>query len=170
MNAHNHHHIRPEQYALYHARIIEAAEALNAQCRLEAPHVTTEASSPLCGSTIIVDLILQGDQISAWGCRLRACLLGQASTELYRRCAIGLDDQASQAALHAMLALLAGDSQAMTRFAATVPPAAHIKAGWQDFVMFAPACNHPSRHGSILLPFRATKQALAKPPATSSLT
>ena len=52
---------------LYSGRILELAAAIPLTDRLEAPQATVKKRSPLCGSTVTVDLDMQDGRISRFG-------------------------------------------------------------------------------------------------------
>ena len=64
---------------LYSQRILALAADMPHAERLTAPQVTARKRSPLCGSTVTVDLDLQDGRIVAFGQDVKACALGQAS-------------------------------------------------------------------------------------------
>ncbi len=74
---------------IYSQRILELAAALPRTARLSAPDATAKAHSKLCGSTVAVDLIMEGDVVTDYGQTVRACLLGQSSASIMGREIIG---------------------------------------------------------------------------------
>lgn len=58
---------------LYSARILELAADIPHHGRLEAPDVTVKRRAPLCGSTVTVDLITDGDRITDYAAEVKAC-------------------------------------------------------------------------------------------------
>ena len=66
----------------------------------------TGARSPLCGSTVTVDLVVADGRIARFGQDVKACALGQAAASVWgatRSAAAGGDRRAARDALHAML-------------------------------------------------------------------
>ena len=57
--------------------------------RLAAPQATATAHSKLCGSTVTVDLAMDGDVVTDYGQSVKACLLGQSSASVMGREVIG---------------------------------------------------------------------------------
>lgn len=133
--------------ALYSAAILRLKLAGEAAQRLPAPDGSATRVSPVCGSKVIADVVLDGQaRITALALdATRACTLGQASGAVVMEHAPGLDAggiAATRAALADFLAGRTGD----------------VPAGWEAF---APARPHRARHPSILLPLDAVLAALA---------
>jgi NifU-like protein involved in Fe-S cluster formation len=130
---------------LYNREILALAVALADFQRLAAPTRTGELRAPLCGSRIILDLMLAADgRIDRVGLSVQACALGQAAATLFARAALGRTT-ADLAAVHrALAAWLAGDGKA----------APH----WPGIAVLAPARAYPARHAAILLPFALAAQ------------
>jgi NifU-like protein involved in Fe-S cluster formation len=131
---------------LYSRRILALAAGIPLTERLEDPQVTAKRRSPLCGSTVTVDLKLEGDRIAAFGQDVKACALGQASASVLGRHVVG----ASR------------DDIARTREAL----AAMLKAGgpapgapFEELEVLTPARDYKNRHASILLAWDATLAA-----------
>jgi len=74
---------------IYSQRILELAAAIPRTARLEAPHASATAHSKLCGSTVSVDLAMEGDVVAEYGQSVKACLLGQSSASVMGREIIG---------------------------------------------------------------------------------
>ena len=64
---------------LYSGRILELAADIPLTERLEAPDATVRKRSPLCGSTVTVDVVLKNGQVTEFGQDVKACALGQAA-------------------------------------------------------------------------------------------
>jgi NifU-like protein involved in Fe-S cluster formation len=102
--------------------------------------------SPLCGSTVTVDLRLEEGRIAAFGQDVKACALGQASASVLGRHVIGASRAEIAAArdqLHAMLT--AGGPEPGEPFA--------------ELAVLMPARDYRNRHASILLAWDATLAA-----------
>ena len=61
---------------LYSQRILALAAEIPLTERLRDPQVTARKRSPLCGSTVTVDLALEDGRIAAFGQDVKACALG----------------------------------------------------------------------------------------------
>lgn len=67
---------------LYSGRILALAADIPHLERLADPDATVKKRSPLCGSTVTVDLSLRDGRIAAFGQDVKACALGQASASV----------------------------------------------------------------------------------------
>lgn len=133
---------------LYSTRILGLAADIPHRTRLEAPTATAKRRSPLCGSTVTVDLALTDGVITGFGQDVKACALGQASAAVVGHTIIGLTDaevQTGRDQLHAMLKT--GGPAPTTPF--------------DGLEVLAPAAEYKNRHTSILLVFDATLDAFA---------
>jgi len=105
------------------------------------------ARSKSCGSTLAIDLAVDGEgRIAALGLQVRACAVGQASAAIFARDAAGrtLDDIATA---HAALSeWLAGSGELPV---------------WPGLATVAAARAFPARHGAIMLPWTAARDALS---------
>ena len=131
---------------LYSQRILALAAEIPLTARLSDPQVTARKRSPLCGSTVTVDLALEDGRIAAFGQDVKACALGQASASVLGRHVIGAsrDEIAgTRDALHAMLT--AGGPAPEEPFA--------------ELEVLLPARDYRNRHASILLAWDATLAA-----------
>lgn len=134
--------------ALYNAQILRLAAAIPHHARLADPHATIEKRSPVCGSRVTVDVVLdEAGRVAALGQEVRACALGQASAALMGAHAIGRSPGELAAARDALAAFLAGERD---------DPGA-----WEGLAIFAPARAYSARHSSIRLGFEAVAEAAA---------
>jgi NifU-like protein involved in Fe-S cluster formation len=134
---------------LYSARILALAADMPRTDRLAAPDATARRRSPLCGSTVTVDLRVEGGRITDYGQEVRACALGQASAAIVGAHVVGLTQAQVQKArdqLHAML-----------KEGGPVPD-----APFTDLAVLEPARDYKNRHASIMLARDATLDALAQ--------
>jgi NifU-like protein involved in Fe-S cluster formation len=133
---------------LYSQRILAlAADIPNAE-RLEAPQVTARRRSPLCGSTVTVDLrVDDAGRITAFGQDVKACALGQASASVLGRNVVGLTRDDIAAGRDQLAAMLKSGGPA---------PAAPFGA----LEVLEPARDYRNRHASILLAWDATLEAI----------
>jgi NifU-like protein involved in Fe-S cluster formation len=116
-----------------------------------------ERRSPTCGSTIIVEVRLDGQgRVAAIGQQVEACAFGQASAALMGAHAIGRSEGEVQQASHAFAAWLDGSRD--------------DPGSWPGLEALAPARGRRARHGAMLLPFQALLAAIrtaAGSPASS---
>src|SRR5919199_6927855 len=74
---------------IYNKRILELAADIPRLGRLEAPDASARAHSKLCGSTVTVDLKVDGDVVTDFAHEVKACALGQASSSIMARHVVG---------------------------------------------------------------------------------
>lgn len=131
---------------LYSQRILALAADIPHAERLAAPQVSAKRRSPLCGSTITVDLVLEDGRIAAFGQDVRACALGQAAASVVGANAIGRTRDEIALARDQLSAMLKSDGPAPT------PP-------FDGLEVLLPAREYKNRHASILLALEATLAA-----------
>lgn len=134
---------------LYSARILALAADIPHLGRLEAPQASVRKRSPLCGSTVTVDLDLADGRVSRFAQDVKACALGQAAAAVVGAAALGRTPAELAAAAQAL--------EAMLKAAGPVPP-----APFDGFEALLPARNFPNRHASILLAIQAAAEAAAQ--------
>ena len=133
---------------LYSGRILELAADIPHTGRLPAPQGTARRRSPLCGSTVTVDVTLTDGKVADFAQDVKACALGQAAASVMGRALGGrtrAEVEAGRDALHAML-----------KDAGPVPA-----APWAGFEVLMPARDYRNRHASILLAMEAAVEAMA---------
>src|SRR6201988_1374863 len=74
---------------VYNRRIIELAGTIPRIGRLADPDATGTAHSRLCGSTVTIDLKMDGDKVTDFAHEVKACALGQASSSIMARNVVG---------------------------------------------------------------------------------
>ncbi|MDP3748829.1 MAG: iron-sulfur cluster assembly scaffold protein [Phenylobacterium sp.] len=140
---------------LYSAKLLKLAANLPHAGRLAAPHASSEKISKLCGSRVVVDVVLEGDVVSDFAQEVKACALGQASASVLGANVMG--------ASLAELELAREDFRAMLKEGGP-PPAGRFS----DLSMLAPVKDYPARHASTLLAFEAVVDAVRKATARTS--
>ena len=75
---------------IYNKRIIELAGNIPRLGRLPDPDATATAHSKLCGSTVKIDLKMEGDKVTDFAHDVKACALGQASSSIMESRVVGL--------------------------------------------------------------------------------
>ena len=71
---------------LYNTEILRLAASVPFDERLAEPMASVEKRSPVCGSRVTVDVMVDAEgRVSAVGMLVRACALGQASASLMGR-------------------------------------------------------------------------------------
>jgi NifU-like protein involved in Fe-S cluster formation len=132
--------------ALYNRDILRLAASIPHQRRLEHPQATAEKRSPVCGSRVAVDIVLDGEgRLAELGQEVKACALGQASASLMGAHAIGRSAAELARARDSLAAYLDGRS--------------NDPGEWPGLAIFADARPYAARHASILLPFEAVAEA-----------
>lgn len=134
---------------LYSGRILALAADIPHHTRLNDPHATVKKRSPLCGSTVTVDLQVQDGRISAFGQDVKACALGQAAAAVTGAAIVGRSLAEVEQARDAL--------REMLKNAGPVPT-----APFDGFEVLEPARDYKNRHASILLAIEATVEAMEK--------
>ena len=133
---------------LYSGRILELATSIPHTDRLEVPDASVKRRSPLCGSTVTVDIKLKDGQISQFGQDVKACALGQAAASIVGAHAIGCNRVEIETARDQLLAMLKNDGP--------VP-----SAPFDELKVLRPARDFKNRHASIMLSLEALAEALS---------
>jgi NifU-like protein involved in Fe-S cluster formation len=106
-----------------------------------------EARSRSCGSVIALGLSLNdAGMVGRIGMRVYACAIGQASAALLAQGITGTSPRTIGESADALEAWLAGEGDL---------PA------WPGIAALAPMREHPGRHGALLLPWKAAREALS---------
>ncbi len=134
---------------IYSQSILELAAAMPRTARLAAPQATARAHSKLCGSTVTVDLAMEGDLVTDYGQSVKACLLGQSAASVMGREIIGSTAAELRAVGSAMRRMLKEEG---------APP--HGK--WRDLAVLEPVRDYKARHASTLLVFDAVEDAISQ--------
>src|SRR6202162_4535500 len=74
---------------VYNKRIIELAGTIPRIGRLADADASATALSKLCGSTVTIDLKMEGDTVTDFAHEVKACALGQASFSIMARHIVG---------------------------------------------------------------------------------
>ena len=74
---------------IYNKRIIELAGNIPRLGRLADPDASATAHSKLCGSTVKIDLKMDGDVVTDFAHDVKACALGQASSSIMASHVVG---------------------------------------------------------------------------------
>lgn len=133
---------------LYNRDILRLAASIPHQRRLAAPQASAEKRSPLCGSRVAVDVVLDREgRIAALGQEVKACALGQASASLMGAAALGQRPEEVAEARDRLADFLAGERE--------------DPGEWPGLGIFSEARPFTARHPSILLAFDAAAEAAA---------
>jgi NifU-like protein involved in Fe-S cluster formation len=135
--------------ALYNCDILRLAASIPHHRRLERPQASVEKRSPVCGSRVAVDVILDGEgRLAGLGQEVKACALGQASAALMGAGALGRNQAELADARDALAAFLDGRRE--------------DPGQWPGVEIFREARPYKARHPSILLAFEAVAEAAAE--------
>ncbi|KUF11753.1 iron-sulfur cluster assembly scaffold protein [Pseudoponticoccus marisrubri] len=140
---------------LYSGRILELAADIPRTARLEAPDATVKKRSPLCGSTVTVDLTLRDGKVTEYGQDVKACALGQAAASVVGGAIIGCTPDQIAEAREALRRMLKEDGPT---------PA----APFDGLEVLRPAAAYKNRHASIMLALDATSEAADQAQATQT--
>jgi NifU-like protein involved in Fe-S cluster formation len=141
---------------LYHPRILELAAGIPHLGRLPAAQGSATKVSRICGSVVTVDVVLDGDRVSALAAEPKACALGQASTAILAAAAVGATVQEITEARDALRAMLKEGGP---------PPAGRF---W-ELRHLSGVAGYPPRHASTLLAFEAAVAAIAAAQAAAAV-
>ncbi len=131
---------------LYSARILALAADIPHLGRLEAPDASVKRRSPLCGSTVTVDVALEDGVLKTMAQDVKACALGQA--------AAAVTGAAAPGATVAQLETARDQLRAMLKEEGPVPD-----APFEGYEVLSPAVSYKNRHASILLSIEALVEA-----------
>ena len=129
---------------VYNRRILELAGNIPRLGRLEDADASATAHSKLCGSTVTVDLKMDGDAVTDFAHDVKACALGQASSSIMARNVIGARAQELRALRETVRRMLKENG---------APP---------DIGVLEPVRDYKARHASTLLTFDAVVDAIDK--------
>lgn len=132
---------------LYNAQILELAGNIPLSGRLEHPDASATAHSKLCGSTITIDLKMDGDRVTDYRQSVKACLLGQSSASIMGRHVVGA--RASE------LKDIAARMRRMLKEGAEAPA-----ENWPELKLLEPIRAYKARHASTMLVFDAVEDAI----------
>ena len=132
---------------IYNARILEFAGNIPRLGRLDGPDASAKAHSKLCGSTVVVDLRMDGDRVSDFAHDVKACALGQASSSIMARNIVGASAAELREVRETMLRMLKENGP---------PP----EGRFADLRYLEPVRDFKARHASTMLTFDAVVDCL----------
>ncbi len=139
--------ISPMIDELYSAKLLTLAANMPRAGRLTAPDGSAERVAKLCGSKVIVDVAMDGEQVADFAQDVKACALGQASAAVLGAQVVGASLAEIEMARDAFRAMLKAGGP---------PP----EGRFSDLAMLAPVKDYPARHASTLLAFEAAAAAV----------
>jgi NifU-like protein involved in Fe-S cluster formation len=135
---------------VYNRRIIELAGNIPRLGRLSAPDATATAVSRLCGSTVTIDLAMDGDTVTDFAHEVKACALGQASSSIMASHIVGAKADELRAVRETVRKMLKENG---------APPA---EGKWADIAVLEPVRDYKARHASTMLTFDAVVDAIGQ--------
>ena len=132
---------------IYNRRILTFAGTIPRLGRLADAEASASAHSRLCGSTVTVDLKMEGDVVSDFAHEVRACALGQASSSIMAANIVGASAGELRAVRETMRRMLKENGP---------PP----EGRFADLRFLEPVRVYRARHASTLLTFDAVVDAL----------
>jgi SUF system NifU family Fe-S assembly protein len=135
---------------VYNRRILELAGNIPRLGRLSGAHASATAHSKLCGSTVTVDLKMDGETITDFAHEVKACALGQASSSIMASHVIGSKAGELRELRDKVRKMLKENGE---------PP----KDGkWADIAVLEPVRDYKARHASTMLTFDAVVDAIGQ--------
>ena len=134
---------------IYNAKILGFAGNIGRIGRLDAPDATATAHSKLCGSTVTVDIRMDGDMVADFAHEVKACALGQASSSVMARAVVGATAAELRAVRETMLKMLKENGP---------PP----EGRFADLKYLEPVRDYKARHASTMLTFDAVVDAIGQ--------
>lgn len=134
---------------LYSAKILALAADIPHLDRLDNPDATVKKRSPLCGSTVTVDIQVKDGKVTDYGQDVKACALGQAAASVVGDAVIG--------STRAQVETARDQLKAMLKEGADAPD-----APFDGLEVLIPARDYKNRHASIMLALEATAEAMDK--------
>lgn len=132
--------------ALYTRGLRDLATSIRADRRLVPADISVTRRSRTCGSSVTLDVRLDGDRLAALGWRTRACTLSMGATAVIVAHAPGRTFLEIARIAELLRRLLEGKDVSFPK-------------PWGDLKMFAAAQNLRARHGAIMLPFEVLAEA-----------
>jgi len=134
---------------VYNAKILDLAGNIPRLGRLDAPDASATAHSKLCGSTVTVDLKMNGGAVSDFAHDVKACALGQASSSIMARHVVGSTASELRELRETVRKMLKENGR---------PP----EGKWADIALLEPVRDYKARHASTMLTFDAVVDAIGQ--------
>ncbi len=135
---------------VYNKRIIELAGTIPRIGRLADADASATALSKLCGSTVTIDLKMDGETVTDFAHEVKACALGQASSSIMARHIVGSKASELRALREGVRKMLKENGS---------PPGG---GKWADIAVLEPVRDYKARHASTLLTFDAVVDAIGQ--------
>ncbi len=134
---------------LYSARILTLVANMPRAGRLAVPDASADRTAKLCGSRIVVDVVVEDGKVADFAQEVTACALGQASAAVLGAHVIGADLAELELARDALAAMLKTNGP-------------HPAGRFAELAVLEPVKDYPARHASTLLAFEAAVEAVRK--------
>ena len=134
---------------IYNKRIIELAGNIPRLGRLPDPDASATAHSKLCGSTVKVDLKMDGPVVTDFAHDVKACALGQASSSIMASHVVGSTASELRELRETVRKMLKENGS---------PP----QGKWADIALLEPVRDYKARHASTMLTFDAVVDAIGQ--------
>ncbi len=131
---------------LYSARILALAANMPHAGRLAEPGASSEKVARLCGSKVVVDVVMADGRVADFAQDVRACALGQAAAAILGEHVLGASVEELAAGRDGLRAMLKTGA---------LPP----QGRFADLAVLAQVREFPARHASTLLAFEAVTEA-----------
>jgi len=132
---------------IYNSKILEFAGNIPRTGRLDNPQASAKAHSKLCGSTVVVDLVMADGVVQDFAHDVKACALGQAASSIMAQNVIGATPDELREVRQKMRVMLKEGGE---------PPTGRF----EDLKFLEPVRDYKARHASTLLTFDAVVDAL----------
>ncbi len=132
---------------VYNSRILDLAGNIPRLGRLAAPDASATTHSKLCGSTVTVDVKMDGPVVSDFAHDVKACALGQASSSIMAHHVVGSSPGELRALRETVRKMLKENGP---------PPSGK----WGAIALLEPVRDYKARHASTMLTFDAVVQAV----------
>src|SRR3954453_12917239 len=134
---------------VYNRRILELAGGIPRLGRLPSPDASATAHSKLCGSTVTVDLKMDGDSVTDFAHEVKACALGQASSSIMASHVVGSKASELRELRETVRKMLKENG---------APP----QGTWADIGFLEPVGDYKARPASTMLTFDAVVDAIGQ--------
>ena len=132
---------------VYNRGVLDLAGNITRLGRLTAPDASATASSKLCGSTVTVDLKMDGERVVDFAHEVHACALGQASSAVMAKTVVGSTADELRDVRETMRRMLKENGP---------PPSGRFA----ELAVLEPVRDYKPRHASTMLTFEAVVDAL----------
>jgi NifU-like protein involved in Fe-S cluster formation len=134
---------------VYNAKILGFAGNIPRIGRLDDPDASARAHSKLCGSTVTVDLKMDGGVVTDFAHDVKACALGQASSSIMASHIVGAHADELREVRETMRRMLKENG---------TPP----EGRFADLKYLEPVRDYKARHASTMLTFDAVVDAIGQ--------